>query len=183
VLQDQFQVTSHEVLSVAVAVICLYLLWMLMAAWIGPRMLVVSSAGDFAVVAASGAVLGRTALLEEPTIATGLLALLMFALVHAASVALRRSPRLAATRRRSLLLVRDGQLVSQNTRTARISEHDIRQAVRSAGARSLDDVRCVVLETNGSLSVIVGRGPIDPWILADLDGARRGAKPDRRVTR
>jgi uncharacterized membrane protein YcaP (DUF421 family) len=52
------------------------------------------------------------------------------------------------------LLVRDGVIRDKALREQRVSADEIRQAVRASGAGSLGDIAAVVLETDGSLSVI-----------------------------
>jgi len=58
-------------------------------------------------------------------------------------------------------------------RRAHVVEDEVRQAARRAGARSLDELQCVVLERNGALSVVRFGQPVDPWLLEDLASPRR----------
>ncbi|WP_427901719.1 YetF domain-containing protein [Marinobacter bryozoorum] len=53
----------------------------------------------------------------------------------------------------TLLLYR-GQFVDQALRQARVTRDEVRSAGRSSGILALDDVEAVVLETDGSLSVV-----------------------------
>jgi uncharacterized membrane protein YcaP (DUF421 family) len=57
----------------------------------------------------------------------------------------------------TLLLYR-GQLLFENMRAERVIESEVRAAVREQGIGSLHDVDAVVLETDGSFTVI--RGPL-----------------------
>lgn len=52
-----------------------------------------------------------------------------------------------------VLLYRSGFLRGP-MRRARVTEDEVRQAARSSGKASLDDVEAVVLETDGSFSVL-----------------------------
>ncbi len=52
------------------------------------------------------------------------------------------------------LVVRHGEVLQDALRRARLTQGELAQAVRSAGVGSLRDVGAVVLETDGSLSVI-----------------------------
>ncbi|MFK5261367.1 YetF domain-containing protein, partial [Lactiplantibacillus plantarum] len=55
---------------------------------------------------------------------------------------------------RPTLLLEDGRLLAEGMRQRRVTEDEIRQAVRSTGSGDLADVAAVVLESDGSLSVI-----------------------------
>jgi uncharacterized membrane protein YcaP (DUF421 family) len=53
-----------------------------------------------------------------------------------------------------LLLLHRRALLPAAPRQARITEDEVRAAVRAAGSSSLEDSEAVVLETDGSLSVV-----------------------------
>jgi uncharacterized membrane protein YcaP (DUF421 family) len=67
------------------------------------------------------------------------------------------------------LLVYDGRYLVDALRRERITESEVRAAIRSAGLAAVEDARAVVLETDGSLSVV--RGDRSPSVssLADLE--------------
>lgn len=54
------------------------------------------------------------------------------------------------------LLVRDGQLLREAMREARISEATLLEKLRSSKIKSIGDVRAMVLETTGEFSIIDG---------------------------
>jgi uncharacterized membrane protein YcaP (DUF421 family) len=66
----------------------------------------------------------------------------------------------------SLLLFR-GQYLEAALRRTRVTEEEIRAAVRSEGLPAIEDVQAVVLETDGSFSVI---GGTDGRRLSSLSG-------------
>ncbi|QIB65330.1 DUF421 domain-containing protein [Kineobactrum salinum] len=57
-----------------------------------------------------------------------------------------------------LLLLYRGEFIPASLRHARVTEDEVRSAVRASAILSLEEVEAVVLETDGSLSV-VRRGP------------------------
>ena len=75
-------------------------------------------------------------------------------------------------------LVVDGQVLDAQLRTTRITESELRQAVRSEGVGGFDLVAAVVLESDGTLSVIrhdrVGSGDA----LDDIDNIDHVRDPD-----
>lgn len=68
-----------------------------------------------------------------------------------------------------VMLLYRGALLPDALRTARVTTDEVRAAVRSAGQASLDGLEAVVLETDGSFSVI---GRADASDRSSLDGVR-----------
>ena len=135
----------------------------------GKRTLSKMNAFDLVVTVALGSVLATILLSKDVTLAQGALAIaLLVALQFAitwSSVRMRWVRRLA-TGEPALLLFR-GTLLTEALRRARVTEDEARAAVRSAGIASLQEVEALVLETDGSFSV-VKRGAADASSLAGL---------------
>ncbi len=71
------------------------------------------------------------------------------------------------------LLVRDGRLLRDAMRRERITEREVMQAVRTEGRGTIEQVAAVVLENDGSLSVLGSFGPAaDP-----VEGSGRRQDP------
>ena len=178
-LTDQFSISPQTALTVVVTTIVVYLAFIVLVRLVGPRSLTSTASFDFAAVVALGAVIGRTVLLAEPTLAIGLVALTTLFGMQGVLGWLRQNPRFdRLVHRPPTLLVADGVLLRDNMRRVHVVEDEVRQAVRRSGARSLEEVRCVVLERNGAVSVVRSHRPVDPWLLEDVAGAR-AARPDR----
>lgn len=66
-----------------------------------------------------------------------------------------RSKRLEALiEGRPQVLIHNGKLYEQVLTNARLTHHEVNAALRQAGCLAVDDVRCAVLENNGSISVV-----------------------------
>jgi uncharacterized membrane protein YcaP (DUF421 family) len=126
----------------------------------GLRTLSKLNAFDLVVTVALGSTLATVLLTKDVALADGALAFaLLIALqfvVTWSSVRVRWLRRLVTGEPR--LLLYHGDFLPRALRQARITEDEVRAAVRSAKLPSLEDVEAVVLETDGSLSV-VSRGP------------------------
>ena len=156
---------------VVVATVGIYLALVVCVRVSGQRSLSAMSATDIACVIALGAVVGRTTLLATPTLATGVIALVMLFIVQRTLALLRRNRtvnRLIA--REPVLLMRDGRVVPGGLHRARICEEDLRQLLRVAGVSRVADVSCVVLERNGLVSVLRSGPEPDGWVMADVPG-------------
>jgi uncharacterized membrane protein YcaP (DUF421 family) len=61
-----------------------------------------------------------------------------------------------------VVLVHDGQVIPSHLRQARLTEEDVRAAVRQRGYEDLGDVRLAVLEANGQVGVLPRSKPASP---------------------
>lgn len=81
------------------------------------------------------------------------------------------------------LLLRDGLLLTDAMRQHRVTDNEVYQAVRSQGIGDLGAVAAVVLETDGTFSVIAQQQAGARTALQDLHAARHSgthtADPDR----
>ncbi|MEU2348518.1 YetF domain-containing protein [Modestobacter sp. NPDC049651] len=140
----------------------------------GKRTLAKLNAFDLVVTVALGSTLATILLSSdvswsEGAVALGLLALLQFAVARVTA----GSPRArAVVTARPALLLSDGVLQERALRQHRVAPAEVRQAVRAAGQGGLGDVAAVVLETDGSLSVVPVSAVGDRSALTDVPGAQ-----------
>jgi len=136
----------------------------------GKRALSKLNAFDYVVTVALGSSFATIILTKDVALAEGVLAFAMLAFlqwtVSRLSIASPRFKR--AVRSQPTLLVRDGQYRHANLRSERVTTAEVNEAVRNAGVGRLDQVAAVVLETDGSMSVIA-KGEKEPTLLADVD--------------
>lgn len=138
----------------------------------GKRTLSKMNAFDLVVTVALGSTLATVLLTKDVALAEGALA---FALLIGLQFAVTWSSVRARWVRRLVtgepeMLLHRGEFLPAALRRARVTEEDVRAAVRSAGLASLGEVEAVVLETDGSFSVVrqgTGNGQ------ASLDEVRR----------
>ena len=70
-----------------------------------------------------------------------------------------------------ILLMRGSKIYNENLRKARVAESDLRAKLREANVSNLDQVRAVVFETTGKISVIHTEDPktkFDNYLLDDV---------------
>lgn len=171
---ELFHIEGDTAVTVVMSTVGIYLVFIALVRVTGPRSLTGTSTFDVACVVAFGAVIGRTPLLAKPTLLIGALALATFFVLQGTLGWLRRFSFLdrLVNGAGPIVLVRDGVMQAERL-PAHVTEDDLRQALRHAGLRSLDDAAYVVLERNGTHSVIAAGQSLDPWLVADLDSSIR----------
>ncbi len=113
-------------------------------------------------VVALGNILATTIVSPDTAFATGVLAFgILIALQFIASLATSRSHTLERiiNGRPSLLLL-NGEFCHEAMRKHRMTDEEVRAAIRTHGLARLRDVKAVALETDGTLSVVEA-GPED----------------------
>lgn len=122
----------------------------------GKRTLSKMNAFDFVVTVALGSTLATILLSKDVSLAQGMLALAMLVglqfIITWLSVRVRWVRRLV-TGEPSLLPYR-GEVLSESLRRARVTEDEIRAAVWAEGLAALETANAVILETDGSFTVV-----------------------------
>ncbi len=80
------------------------------------------------------------------------------------------------------LLLHRGRFLHGEMKTQRITENEILSAVREEGLADLDQVEAVVLETNGSLSIVHAGDFGEPSAMRDVPGACDDGRSSNRRT-
>jgi uncharacterized membrane protein YcaP (DUF421 family) len=141
----------------------------------GKRTLAKLNAFDFVVTVALGSTLATILLDSRTAWADGVVALavlVVLQLVVAALTAWTHAGRRLLTAGPSVLF-RDGLPDTAVMRRQRVSMDELRQAVRGSGTGDLSEVTVVVLETDGTMSVITRSQAGDLSALGDLSGDSR----------
>ncbi|MBA2237984.1 MAG: DUF421 domain-containing protein [Lysobacter sp.] len=122
----------------------------------GKRTLTKMNAFDFVVTVALGSTLATIILNNDVALAEGVLALAVLIFLQYAvtwfSVRLPVVRRVVASE--PAMLLHKGRFLHEAMRRERINEEEIRQAMRKDGMDDLSRVRAVVLESDGTFSVI-----------------------------
>lgn len=140
----------------------------------GKRTLSKWNAFDYVVTVALGSTLATLLLSKETTIVQGAVALLLLIglqfIVTWLSVRSRSVSR--AVKAQPTLLLRNGQFCREAMKNVRVTETEILAAVRNQGIANLERVAAVVLETDGSFSVIADVDDATASALTDVVGYR-----------
>lgn len=140
----------------------------------GKRTLAKLNAYDLIVTVALGSTLATVLLSKDVAWAEGVVALALLVLLQFLVAALSAwVPGLRSVfTAHPTVVLRDGRIDESALRRARVAPAEVRQAVRSSGQGDLGKIAAVVLETDGSLSVIPRSAAGDWSALQDLPGAQ-----------
>ena len=137
-----------------------YLALVLLLRISGKRTLGKLNAFDLVVTVALGSTLATVLLSKSVALAEGVLALgLLILLQYLIAWVSVRSPQFQALiKAEPTLLLHRGRFLERAMKAERITREEILAALRASGAAEPGDIAAVVLETDGTLSVIPGAG-------------------------
>jgi uncharacterized membrane protein YcaP (DUF421 family) len=111
---------------------------------------------DFIVTVALGSTLATVLLSKDVTLASGTLAMALLILLQyilaTASVYSRRFAKFITSE--PTLIFYEGEFMDRALKKERVTEDEVRSALRSQQISSLKEVKAVVMESNGQLSVL-----------------------------
>ncbi len=167
-------------LAIVLSTGLLYLAFAGVLAHTGQRMYSSPSSLDLAVVTVLGAIVGRAILGRVPTVSGGLLALGTLFVLERIGGRVRRSERMRQrTQHRAIALMVEGHIDRAEMIRYHVDDVTLWSVLRAHGIRSPAEVALVVLEKNGSFSVLRSGSDIHP---AALTGVRNSQELRRRVT-
>jgi len=136
----------------------------------GKRTLSKLNAFDFVVTIALGSTLATVLLNKSVSLADGLLALfLLIALQYLITfMAVRSGIVSKLVKSTPVLLVYNGELLKKAMLKERVNEDEIYAAVRNKGYSSIKEINAVVLETDGSLTIVKDRCDKDSEVMSSL---------------
>jgi uncharacterized membrane protein YcaP (DUF421 family) len=174
-----------ELARAAVAVIIAYGGFIVLLRLSGKRTLGKMNVFDFVFVVALGSTLATTILSSEITVTKGLVACATLILIQVGlSKATTRSKKLEnLINGEPTLLYHHGEFLHETMRHERVTEEEIRAAARAQNLASLEIVENVVLETDGTLTVIWRNIEGSKSALADIADQERQAAGVRRERR
>ena len=177
-LSEWFDTSAIGILAVILSAIGVYAVVILLTRLNGLRSFSKMSSFDFVMTVAIGSIVASTILLENPPLLRAAFALAaVFGLQYGIALLRERSPDFGRLVDNEPMLLMDGpEVIEANLRKTRVTRDDLRAKLREANVLDLKEVRAVVLETTGDISVLHGEPggtPLDPDLLRDVRGAER----------
>lgn len=127
------------------------------------------SSFDFAMTVAIGSIIASTVLTDNPPLPQALVGLAMIYLLQIGTSALRKRSGTVAdlVDNAPLVLMTQDGMVEENLKSAHVTENDVWAKLREANVITVAEVRAVILESTGDISVLHG-DPDGPRLEAAL---------------
>lgn len=139
----------------------------------GKRSFSKMSSFDFAMTVAVGSLIATTVLSADVSLLDGIVGLAAIYLLQISVALLRRFELVKKTVDNSPLLLMEGkQILHENLKRARVSEDDLRSKLRESNVLKLGQVRAVIFETTGDISVMHTQDAeqdVEDWLLKDVE--------------
>ncbi len=147
---------STSLLAVAISSVTVYISIVLYCRLTGLRSFSKMSTSDFAMTVAVGSLFASTISSPQPSLLLGLFALAMLFLGQWLLARLRQrfSKVQTLTDNQPLLLMRGDEILEANLRAAGVAKADLIAKLREANVLHFGQVRAVVFETTGDISVL-----------------------------
>lgn len=168
--------TGNTLLMVGLSAVGIYACLILLTRLAGLRSFSKISSFDFAVTVGIATVFAGTLMAEDPPLLQGATALAaLFGLQWAVGSLRRYRPMSRLVDNRPMLLMSGAEVLHENLRRARVTEDDLRAKLREANVIHLGQVRAVVMESTGDISVLHA-GPDEPPLALELLSGVRGVE-------
>lgn len=172
-MEKWFEFDWKSQLAIVITAVGIYLAVILFTRLAGKRSFSKMSSFDFAMTVAVGSLIATTVLSSSVSLWDGITGLAAIYLLQI-SVALLRRFRVVkrVVDNYPLLLMEGEHIIEKNLKKARVSEDDLRSKLREANVLKLNQVRAVIFETTGDISVLhtsdMNEQP-DSWLLKDVE--------------
>lgn len=187
-LADSLGIEPWRIPVVIVSAIGVYLAFLVLVRLFGARVLTAWSTFDAVVIIMFGAVAGRAVLGHPPTLAAGLIGLVTLMIMEAVFGQARKLRQLrGAVASPPEVVMAHGKVIERALSRQHVTDLDLTSALRRAGVTDPAQVRCVIAEPTGALSVLRvgedggdggGGEDIDPWLLRGVVGAHLVMRQD-----
>ncbi len=177
-MSDWFTTPPIDLLGTVVTAILIYAILVGLVRLVGLRSFSKMTSVDFAMTIAMGSVLASTILAPTPSLPQATVALASLFGIQWTVAKLRKETDWAeeVVDNEPLLLMAGGQMLRDHMEQARVTEHDVWSKLREANVLDPSEVRAVILETTGDISVLHGEPTgqaLHPCLLRGVRGTDR----------
>lgn len=178
-MMAELGMTWHDFWLTLITATGVYFGIILLSRVFGQRQFAQSSTYDLAFIFALGSLTGRV-LLVRTSLANAAVGLLAMFVLHSVTGWLHHhvAPVHRAIQNRPVLLVNDGIVLDDALRRVHMSRLELYQDLRLQGHGSLEGLATVILERNGSISVLPRGTQLDPELFGEVVGRERIAFAD-----
>lgn len=154
-LSNWFETSTTTIFATIIHAVLVYVGVILFTRLMGKRSFSKMSGFDFAATIAIGSLIATTITSKSVGILQGLIALLSLYTLQFIVARLRRFPAFSkGVDNEPLYLMKGTEILHENLKKARVTENDLRGKLREANVIRLSQVKVVIFETTGDVSVL-----------------------------
>ncbi|MBZ9731480.1 DUF421 domain-containing protein [Salegentibacter sp. JZCK2] len=171
-MEKWFEFSWTSILAILLSAVGIYLAVIIFTRIAGKRSFSKMSSFDFAMTVAIGSIIASTVLYPTVSLQKGIVGLAAVYILQISAAILRRYSWFQKAIDNSPLLLMDGKKVlHKNLKKARVTEGDLRSKLREANVLDLSQIRAVVFETTGDISVLHTpdeKQEVEAWLTKDV---------------
>lgn len=170
-MKQLFETSYTSVILIICSTIGIYLAVIILTRICGKRSFSKMSSFDFAMTVAVGSIIATTILSSTVQLIDGIVGLTAVYVLQIGIALGRRNKYVKKIVDNSPLLLMDGEkILDYNLRKARVSEGDLRSKLREANVTQLSQIKAVIFETTGDISVLHKEDdePLNLWLMNDV---------------
>ena len=171
-MEKWFAFKDTDLLAIILTAIGIYIATIIFTRIAGKRSFSKMSSFDFAMTVALGSMIATTVLSKSVSLWDGVVGLGMIYILQLFVAILRRFEIIKKTVDNEPLMLMEGEKIySENLKKARVTEEDLRSKLREANVIRLKEVRAVIFESTGDISVLHtgdDNEELEDWLIKDV---------------
>ncbi len=168
-MEKWFESSWTSVIAICITTIGIYLAVIIFTRLAGKRSFSKMSSFDFAMTVAIGSIIATTVLSKSVSLTDGVVGLAMVYILQLTVAILRRSSNVEKLVDNTPLMLMDGtKILHENLKKARVTESDLRSKLRETNVLELSQIRVVVFEATGDISVLHTKDEnvkVEDWLI------------------
>lgn len=172
-MEKVFETSLESIVAICINAIGIFIAVIILTRIVGKRSFSKMSSFDFAMTVAIGSIIASTVLSSSVSLVDGAMGLVMVYTLQISAAFLRRFPSFRNIIDNTPLLLMDGsKILEDNLKKARVTEGDLRSKLREANVIKMSQIRAVVFETTGDISVLHtsdDNKDLEDWLIKDVN--------------
>ncbi|QXP78870.1 MULTISPECIES: DUF421 domain-containing protein [Winogradskyella] len=167
-MDDWFKFSTDGFLSIILTAIGIYIALIILTRISGKRSFSKMSSFDFAMTVSIGSILATVIVSKSVSLQYGILGLVIIYSLQMLVATFRQwQPIQDLVDNKPTFLMKNGQLLKDNLKKCKVTESDVKAKLREANVIQLSEVKAVVFESTGDISVLHGSDDkvVDAWII------------------
>ena len=171
-MEKWFEASTTSLIAIVLTAMGIYFATILFTRLAGKRSFSKMSSFDFAMTVAIGSIIATTVLSNTVSLVQGVVGLAAVYTLQIAIAVLRRFEIIQKLIDNQPMLLMDGEkILHENLRKARVTEEDLLSRLREANVLELSQVRAVIFECTGDISVLHTQDKnvsVEDWLLKNV---------------